>query len=183
MHVAHHRRYIEKSNELFTLHRLVFFIFVLLFLTILGSSLALLSQHQQRVNHVYRFEPYPELIPGAPRSAVSRYYCDAQYVPYLDACVINIWQRPIWSISVSLENHRIRRVTYMLRGIILGDLVDRYGRPDYRIATSGKRHNTVTLCWREGIQATAYINGWTSLRSSTTFLAFYDPNQPRISGC
>jgi hypothetical protein len=107
------------------------------------------------------FDPYQALRPGAPNETLDQFSCPFLYTMRRASqettyCRLYPLYSSIKSVHIISKDHQIRRVIFLMDGVVLGHLVEVWGRPD---EVWQERGETIA-CWQQGIRAKIRVNTW-----------------------
>ena len=110
-------------------------VFLPLLLIIIALEMSLLGGMQLVFAREYLdpFAPFEAIMPGQPSGALSQYSCRIEQTPKLiddlSICRIYPGEGPFYQIVVVFD-HRILRIVFKTERLRVGDLIQRWGRPD-----------------------------------------------------
>lgn len=118
------------------------------------------------------FAPYDAIMPGQPMTAVARHSCSVSFLPPEIAyrvfyCHIHPRNGPFLAVSVVGQDDTIRALSFRVQGLRVGDLVQRWGRPN----VVQKRKRYYLMRWGEDIYATVHTVGWFTYQSEVQFVS------------
>jgi hypothetical protein len=118
------------------------------------------------------FAAYDSLRPGSPAAGLSGYECDTLYdFPYTRDmgayCQIFSKNGPIRTVSILMRGGVIQQQTFAVQGLEVGDLVQRWGRPDQIQRFS----HYYRLHWESGMTAVARATTWFTLEASVEMVS------------
>ncbi len=119
------------------------------------------------------FGDYINLTPGQPTSLLAGYPCTTPYDDTLDRtlyCQIKPDGGPIRLITVTAHDDRIATVSFMTDSLRVGDLVERWGRPDI----VGKSKSNFRVKWSSrGVVAVGHTDFWFNYQAVVCYVALY----------
>jgi hypothetical protein len=118
------------------------------------------------------FASYDAIMPGQPMTAVAHYSCTGSYLPLETAyrefyCQIRPSNGPFLSVSIVGQDDMIQALSFTVKGLRVGDLIQRWGRP----SVVQKRKRYYLIRWGEAIYATVHTVGLFTYQSEVQFVS------------
>jgi hypothetical protein len=148
-------------------------VLVLMALALTSVGIALLvSKAFSAPEAIDPFASYDAIMPGQPMTAAALYSCSVSYLPSEIAyrvfyCQIHPRNGLFLSVSIIGQDDTIRALSFGVQGLRVGDLVQRWGRPD----VVQKRRRYYLIRWGEDIYATAHAVGWFTYQAEVRFVS------------
>jgi hypothetical protein len=146
---------------------------------LIGMSLFVLTLTTLGVNGVIYsqpfddpFAPYDAIAPGAPRAALAQFSC----LPILPekpsmygwfGCQISPLGGPFRRVTVMGYRDRIANLWFEVKGLQVGHLAQRWGRPDF----IRRGNHTYMVRWGGEIYAMVERSGWFTYQSAVRFIS------------
>jgi hypothetical protein len=121
---------------------------------------------------------FQALRPGNSQAALNAYQCEwpsllaASGLTGLYYCNMNVEEGRIRLVTITVHYGLIRRQEFFVRGVQVGDLVMKFGKPDRRMRQQG---NLCLLSWHEGITAAARCDSWLNYQSQVESITWSEP--------
>lgn len=141
----------------------------LIAMALLVGGVAVLASQGETIDNP--FGEYETLTPGQPAIALAQFHCYNVYIPpdisaNVAYCQIRPESGPILLVGITVIDDTIQALSFSVKGLQAGHLVQRWGRPDQ--IRSAVRFSL--LDWKEGISATVQTSGWFTYQSSLSIV-------------
>jgi hypothetical protein len=128
------------------------------------------------------FTAYETLRPGNSHAALKSYHCESSYllaaggITGLYSCDIHVDEGQILLVTVIVHDGLIHRQDIFVRGVLVGDLVMTWGKPDRLMRQEA---DLCLLSWDGGITAAARCDSWLNYQAEVESITWSEPRSLR----